>query len=123
MLVLVASSGLSYRKYLQHKAADERTITSPAGINSLKSVRIDERLEELGKELIEEYSIPMLCAYSMNGPRLGPDARVAHKGAFARNCQVVRNGELILRHQKFVLLCTFKYPLKIEARCLSSKCR
>jgi len=27
-----------------------------------------ERLEELGNEVIEEYSIPILCAYSLNGP-------------------------------------------------------
>jgi hypothetical protein len=27
-----------------------------------------ERIEELGNEVIEEYSIPILCAYSMNGP-------------------------------------------------------
>jgi hypothetical protein len=27
-----------------------------------------EQLEELGNEIIEEYSIPILCAYSLNGP-------------------------------------------------------
>jgi hypothetical protein len=27
-----------------------------------------EQLEELGNEVIEEYSIPILCAYSLNGP-------------------------------------------------------
>jgi hypothetical protein len=27
-----------------------------------------ERLEELGNEVIEEYSIPILCGYSLNGP-------------------------------------------------------
>ena len=27
-----------------------------------------ERLEELGNEVIEEYSISILCAYSLNGP-------------------------------------------------------
>jgi hypothetical protein len=27
-----------------------------------------ERLEELGNEVIEEYSIPILCAYSVGGP-------------------------------------------------------
>ena len=27
-----------------------------------------ERLEELGNEVIEEYSIPIFCAYSLNGP-------------------------------------------------------
>jgi uncharacterized protein YpmB len=29
------SSALLYRKYLQHKVAEERAITSPNGINSL----------------------------------------------------------------------------------------
>jgi hypothetical protein len=27
-----------------------------------------ERLEELGNEVVEEYSIPIFCAYSLNGP-------------------------------------------------------
>jgi len=27
-----------------------------------------ERLEELGNEILAEYSIPILCAYSLNGP-------------------------------------------------------
>lgn len=31
-----------------------------------------ERLEELGNEVIEEYSIPIFCAYSLNGPRRSP---------------------------------------------------
>ncbi len=30
-----------------------------------------ERLEELGNEAIDEYSIPILCAYSLNGPGRG----------------------------------------------------
>ena len=34
------SGALLYRKYLQHEVAEARAITSPAGINSLESVRI-----------------------------------------------------------------------------------
>ena len=41
-----------------------------------------ERLEELGNEVIEEYSTPILCAYSLNGPSSEPVARVAHEGTF-----------------------------------------
>jgi proline iminopeptidase len=37
--VVLLSASL-YRKFLQHKVAEERAITSPSGINSLESVRI-----------------------------------------------------------------------------------
>jgi pimeloyl-ACP methyl ester carboxylesterase len=40
VVVLVVSSALLYRKYLQHKVAGERAITSPNGINSLEAVPI-----------------------------------------------------------------------------------
>lgn len=40
LVVVVLSSASLYRKYLQHKVAVERAITSPNGINSLEPVRI-----------------------------------------------------------------------------------
>jgi hypothetical protein len=40
IVVAALSSALLYRKYLQHKVAEERAITSPNGINSLEPVRI-----------------------------------------------------------------------------------
>ena len=40
MVVVALSSALLYRKYLQHKVAEERAIISPNGINSLEPVRI-----------------------------------------------------------------------------------
>jgi pimeloyl-ACP methyl ester carboxylesterase len=40
LVVMVLSSALLYREYLQHKVAEERTISSPDGINSLEPVRI-----------------------------------------------------------------------------------
>ncbi len=40
LVVLVLSSALLYRKYLQHKVAEDRAIRSPDGINSLEPVRI-----------------------------------------------------------------------------------
>ena len=45
-----------------------------------------ERIEELGNEVIEEYSIPILCAYSLNGPGRGqlPESLIrAHSHAIA----------------------------------------
>lgn len=40
LAVVLLSSALLYRKYLQHSVAVGRAITSPTGINSLESVRI-----------------------------------------------------------------------------------
>jgi proline iminopeptidase len=40
LVVGVPASALLYRKYLQHRVAEERAITSPNGINSLEPVRI-----------------------------------------------------------------------------------
>jgi pimeloyl-ACP methyl ester carboxylesterase len=40
LIAVVPSSALLYRKYLQHKVAQERAITSLNGINSLEAVRI-----------------------------------------------------------------------------------
>ena len=40
VLVVVVSSALMYRKYLQHRVAEARAITSPNGIASLEPVRI-----------------------------------------------------------------------------------
>jgi len=40
LIVLGLSSALLYRKYLQHRVAEERAIASPNAINSLQSVRI-----------------------------------------------------------------------------------
>ncbi len=54
LLVVVPSSALLYRKYLQHKVAEERAITSLAGINSLESVRIggiDQWIEVRGQNV------------------------------------------------------------------------
>ena len=54
LVVVVLSSALSYREYLQHKAAEGRAITSPAGINSLAPVRIggiDQWIEVRGQNV------------------------------------------------------------------------
>src|SRR5712675_382788 len=40
LIVVVLSSALLYRKYLQHTVAQERAITSPNSINSLEAPRI-----------------------------------------------------------------------------------
>ena len=40
VVVVVLSCALLYREYLQHEVAEERTIRSPDGINSLEPVRI-----------------------------------------------------------------------------------
>jgi proline iminopeptidase len=40
LIVVVISSALLYRAYLQHKVAQQRAITSPNAINSLEAVRI-----------------------------------------------------------------------------------
>jgi proline iminopeptidase len=54
LVVVVLSSALLYRKYLQHKVAEERAITSPNGINSLEPVRIggiDQWIEVRGQNV------------------------------------------------------------------------
>jgi proline iminopeptidase len=54
IVVLAISSVLLYRKYLQHKVAEERAITSPNGINSLEPVRIggiDQWVEVRGQNV------------------------------------------------------------------------
>jgi proline iminopeptidase len=54
IVVAVISSALLYRKYLQHKVTEERAITSPNGINSLKPVRIggiDQWVEVRGQNV------------------------------------------------------------------------
>jgi len=54
MLVAALSSALLYRKYLQHKVAEERAITSPNGINNLEPVRIggiDQWVEVRGQNV------------------------------------------------------------------------
>ena len=54
LIVAVFSSALLYRKYLQHKVAGERAISSPHGINSLDSVRIggiDQWIEVRGQNV------------------------------------------------------------------------
>ena len=54
LIVVVLSSALLYRKYLQHKVAGERAINSPHGINSLDSVRIggiDQWIEVRGQNV------------------------------------------------------------------------
>ena len=54
IVVAVLSSALLCRKYLQHKVAEERAITSPNGINSLEPVRIggiDQWVEVRGQNV------------------------------------------------------------------------
>jgi pimeloyl-ACP methyl ester carboxylesterase len=54
IVVAVFSSALLYRKYLQHRVAEERAIISPSGINSLQSVRIcgiDQWIEVRGQNV------------------------------------------------------------------------
>jgi proline iminopeptidase len=54
LIVVALSSALLYRKYLQHKTAEERAISSPTGINSLEPVRIggiDQWIEVRGQNL------------------------------------------------------------------------
>jgi len=54
LVVVVLSSALLYRKYLQHKVAEERAITSPNGINSLEPVQIggiDQWIEVRGQNV------------------------------------------------------------------------
>jgi pimeloyl-ACP methyl ester carboxylesterase len=54
LLVVVLSSALLYRKYLQHKVAQERAITSLNGINSLETARIggiDQWIEARGHDV------------------------------------------------------------------------
>jgi len=40
VIVVLVSSALLYRKYLQHEVAEARAITSPSGIDSLEAVQI-----------------------------------------------------------------------------------
>jgi proline iminopeptidase len=54
LIVVVLSSALLYRKYLQHKVAKERAITSPSGINNLEAVKIggiDQWIEVRGQNV------------------------------------------------------------------------
>ncbi len=54
LLVLLPSSALLYRKYLQHRVAEERAIRSPNGIDSLQPVRIggiDQWIEVRGQNV------------------------------------------------------------------------
>lgn len=54
LVLVVLSSALLYRKYLQHKVAEERTIRSPNGINRLEPVRIggiDQWIEVRGQNV------------------------------------------------------------------------
>jgi proline iminopeptidase len=54
LVVVALSSALLYRKYLQHKVAEERAITSPNGISSVEPVRIsgiDQWIEVRGQNV------------------------------------------------------------------------
>lgn len=54
LVVATLSSALLYRKYLQHKRAEERAIRSPNGIDSLEPVRIggiDQWIEVRGQNM------------------------------------------------------------------------
>ena len=65
LVVVVLSSALLYRKYLQHKVAEELAITSPNGINSLEAVRIggiDQWIELRGQNV----SYPSSCSFMVD---------------------------------------------------------
>jgi proline iminopeptidase len=54
LVVVVPSSALLYRKYLQHQVAEKRAISSPNGIDSLEPVRIggiDQWIEVRGQNV------------------------------------------------------------------------
>jgi proline iminopeptidase len=54
LVVVVLSSALLYRKYLQHEVAGARAITSPQGIDSLERVRIggiDQWIQVRGQDV------------------------------------------------------------------------
>ena len=54
LVVILSSSVLLYRKYLQHKITEERAISSPDGIDSLEPVRIggiDQWIEVRGQNV------------------------------------------------------------------------
>ena len=54
LVMVVVSSALLYRKYLQHKVAGARAITSPKGIDSLERVRIggiDQWIQVRGQDV------------------------------------------------------------------------
>jgi proline iminopeptidase len=54
LAVVLLSAGLVYRKYLQHKVAEERAITSSTGINTIDRVRIgaiDQWIEVRGRNV------------------------------------------------------------------------
>jgi pimeloyl-ACP methyl ester carboxylesterase len=54
LVIAVLSSALLYRKYLQHKVAEDRAITSPNGIDSLEPVHIggiDQWIEVRGQNV------------------------------------------------------------------------
>ena len=54
LVMVTLSCALLYRKYLQHKVAEERAITSPNGIDSLEPVRIggiDQWIEVRGQNV------------------------------------------------------------------------
>jgi len=80
LVVVVLSSALLYRKYLQHKVAEERAITSPNGIESLEPVRIggiEQWIEVRGQNannpiLLFIHGGPGVAFISMAGAFQGP---------------------------------------------------
>jgi pimeloyl-ACP methyl ester carboxylesterase len=53
-IVVIPSSALLYRKYLQHKVAQRRAVTSPNGIDSLEAIRIggiDQWIQVRGQDV------------------------------------------------------------------------
>jgi len=89
LVVVVLSSALLFRKYLQHKVAEERAITSPNGINSLEAVRIggiDQWIELRGQDV----SNPILL-FIHGGPGIAfiPLAG-AWQGSWERNFTVAQ---------------------------------
>src|SRR5579862_9807229 len=79
LVLLAVSSALLYRKYLQHKVAQARAITSPNGIESLEPVRIggiDQWIEVRGQDVKTRFSYSFMVVRALPSCRY----RVRFKG-------------------------------------------
>jgi proline iminopeptidase len=117
LIAVVLSSALLYRKYLQHKVAEERAITSPNGIDSLEAVRIggiDQWIEVRGQNVNNPILlfihggpgvafIPMAAAFQdpwekhftvvqMGSTWSGKNVRLQRQRASAQNNERASNG-------------------------------
>jgi pimeloyl-ACP methyl ester carboxylesterase len=108
LIVLVVSSALLYRKYLQYEVAEERIIHRPNGINSLEPVRIggiDQWIEVRGQNvnnpiLLFIHGGPGVAFMSLAGAFQGPweknftvvqwDQRGAGKTYTSNNVELMR---------------------------------